>query len=75
MFTQGDQILESVLELAPEERRELLEKLSAAISDEIGIEKRWAAEAEDRLEAYRRGEIGVVSANEIFAQIARGEFP
>ena len=35
------------------------------------LDKLWAQEAEDRIDAFDRGELGSVSAEEVFAEIER----
>jgi putative addiction module component (TIGR02574 family) len=75
MSPQADRILLDALKLSPLERAELIEKLLASFSfpDRTAIDEHWATEAEDRLDAYDRGEVGSKSAAEIFARIAREE--
>ena len=62
MSKQGEQILQKALSLSPEERVELIEKLASSL-DSVSREKidgLWADEAEDRLNAYDKGEIKAV---------------
>jgi putative addiction module component (TIGR02574 family) len=75
MSPQADRVLLDALKLSPLERAELIEKLLASFSfpDRTAIDERWAAEAEDRIDAYERGETGSKPAAEVFAQIERGE--
>jgi putative addiction module component (TIGR02574 family) len=75
MSPQADRILLDALELSPLERAELIEKLLASFSfpERKVIDERWAAEAEDRIDAYERGETKSKPASEIFARINRGE--
>ena len=57
----GEQILQNALSLSPEERVELIEKLASSL-DSVSREKideLWADEAEDRLNAYDKGEISI----------------
>jgi putative addiction module component (TIGR02574 family) len=60
MPPQVDRILLDALKLSPVERAELIEKLLASFSfpDRKAIDELWGAEAEDRIDAYERGEIG-----------------
>ncbi len=48
------------LALPPVERAALIEELLASFDSKtrIGIDALWAAESEDRLDAYDRGELG-----------------
>ncbi len=75
MSPQGDRVLLDALKLSPVERAELIEKLLASFSfpDRKAIDELWAAEAEDRIDAYERGETKSKPAAEVFARIERGE--
>ena len=75
MSPQADRVLLDALKLSPIERAELIEKLLASFSfpDRKAIDELWAAEAEDRIDAYERGEIKSKTAAEVFARIERGE--
>ena len=75
MSPHADRILLDALKLSPLERAELIEKLLASFSfpDRPAIDERWAAEAENRIDAYERGETGSRPASEVFARIERGE--
>jgi putative addiction module component (TIGR02574 family) len=75
MSPQADQVLLDALKLSPVERAELIERLLASFSfpDRKAIDELWAAEAEDRIDAYERGEIKSRTAAEVFARIERGE--
>jgi len=52
-------ILQSAKALSPIDRAELLERLYGTFesSDQIEIDQKWASEAEQRLEAYRSGQL------------------
>ncbi len=75
MSPQADRVLLEALKLSPVERAELIEKLLASFSfpDRKAIDELWAAEAEDRIDAYERGEIKSKTAAKVFARIERGE--
>ncbi len=66
MSKRGAQVSEEALSLPPAERAELADRLLANLdsSPERKIDKLWAQEAEDRLEAFERGEIKAVSLKE-----------
>ena len=55
--------------LSPDERLELVEDILASL-DEANpeVDRLWAKEAEERLAAYRRGEIQAVSLQEVLAK-------
>lgn len=55
--------------LSPNERLELVDDLLASLNEDApDIDARWAKEAEDRLAAYRRGEIQAVPLQEVLAK-------
>jgi hypothetical protein len=62
----GAQILEAALQLPPSERARLLEDILLSFEPENRqrIDKLWAREAEDRIDAYDRGELGSDPAND-----------
>jgi len=72
MSPQADQVLLDALKLSPVERAELIEKhlASSSFPDRKAIDELWATEAEDRMDAYERGEIKSKTAAEVFARIA-----
>lgn len=65
-MSQVDDIMERVLTLSPEERLELRIHLIDAEHgpEESGVEQAWAEEIARRIEAYRRGEVELVSATD-----------
>jgi putative addiction module component (TIGR02574 family) len=73
MSTNAEKILQDALSLPPRERAEVLERLLATFQEppDAELDKLWAQEAEDRLDAYDRRELGSVSAEEVFARIDR----
>ncbi|MCK5527538.1 MAG: addiction module protein [Candidatus Latescibacteria bacterium] len=73
MTSTNDQILTQALELPSVERAELVEQLLASfeLPSRSTIDLLWAKEAEDRIDAYDRGEIKATPAKEVFAKINR----
>lgn len=73
MSTSSEQILEQALALPPDDRAKILERLLASFQTppDPKLDELWAREAEDRLEAYDRGELGSISAEDVFAKIER----
>ncbi len=63
MSKNGAQVLEEALALPPDERAELADRLLSSLDKELQrkINQLWAEEAEDRIDAYERGEISAVS--------------
>ena len=73
MSASSEQILRDALGLSPEDRAEIVERLLASFQtppDPL-LDELWAREAEDRLDAYDRGELGAVPAEDVFAKIER----
>jgi len=71
MSTNSEQILKEALALPPQERAELVEQLLATFQSppDPHLDELWAREAEDRLDAYDRGELSAVPAEEVFNKI------
>lgn len=65
------QVLTDALTLPPVDRAELIEALffSFDSGSRKQIDQLWALEAEDRIDAYERGEIGATSATSVFEKI------
>jgi putative addiction module component (TIGR02574 family) len=68
MSKKGTEVLEEALSLPPGERAELADRLLTSLDASLGgrIDALWAAEAEERLDAFERGEIKTVSADDAF---------
>ena len=71
MSANSEQILKQALALPLQERAELVEQLLATFqtAPDPHIDELWAREADDRLDAYDRGELKAVSAEEVFNKI------
>ena len=71
MTSRTTELLQEALALSPDERAEMAEGLLSSLDTPITrrIEDLWADEAEDRLDAFERGEIKTVPAKEVFEQI------
>jgi putative addiction module component (TIGR02574 family) len=71
MSASSEQILKEALALPPQERAELVEQLLATFQSppDPHLDELWAREAEDRLDAYDRGELKAISAEEVFKRI------
>jgi putative addiction module component (TIGR02574 family) len=71
MSDRGAQILQEALSLPPTERVALVEHLLASL-DAPGrehVDVLWGQEAEDRLDAFERGEIPAIAAKDVFDDI------
>ena len=71
MSESTEQILKYALALPARERAELVERLLATLQSppDPELDELWAREAEDRLDAYERGERNSVPAEEVFDRI------
>jgi putative addiction module component (TIGR02574 family) len=70
MSNRGAEVLKEALSLPPSERAELAERLLSSLDPptQERLDELWAAEAEDRLDAFDRGEIEAVPAEKVFEQ-------
>jgi putative addiction module component (TIGR02574 family) len=77
MTPESEQILREALDLPPIDRAELVEQILASFEFPArkDIDAAWGREAEDRIDAYERGEIGTSSAAEVFKEIDRRARP
>jgi putative addiction module component (TIGR02574 family) len=77
MTTQTEQVLKEILGLSPIERAEMVEVILSSFDDpnQKGNDAAWAKEAEDRIDAYERGEIKTTPANQVFEKIDRKYTP
>ena len=73
MPKHGKQILTEALKLPPVERAELVEDLltSFEFQSRKRIDALWAEEAEDRIDAFERGEMTTTPAKDVFAEIEK----
>lgn len=71
MTAQSKRIFDEALGLPSEEKALLAEQLLASldVSSSKSIDEKWAQEAEKRIDAYDRGEIKAIPANEVFEKI------
>jgi putative addiction module component (TIGR02574 family) len=71
MTPQSEQILREALDLPHIDRAELVEQILASFEfpGRKDIDAAWGREAEDRIDAYKRGEIGSSPASEVFREI------
>jgi len=71
--SRGTQVLKEALSLPPAERAEIAEHLLSSLDppSQEGIDALWGKEAEDRLDAFDRGEIKAIPGKEVFEQVGR----
>ena len=62
----SNEILKEVLNLAPTEKDKLIDKLLSSLDKpDNELDKLWAKEAEDRIEAYEQGKIRALTLKEV----------
>jgi putative addiction module component (TIGR02574 family) len=64
---------EEIRKLTPEEQADLMDELLVLTHREPdpAIEKAWAGEAKRRWQAYLRGEVKTIPAEEVFAKVGK----
>ena len=72
MTDRGAKLLNEALELPPTERAELAEQLLSSLetTSDKRIDELWALEAEQRIDAYQRGEFRSTPARQVFDEIS-----
>ena len=73
MTSKAKSVLDKALGLDAVERAELIEALfrSFDVAGDRGIDSRWAAEAESRIDAYDAGKLKAAPADAVFRRIAK----
>jgi putative addiction module component (TIGR02574 family) len=73
MSDRGAQILKDALSLPPTERVALVERLLASLDSPARehVNVLWGQEAEDRIDAFERGEIPTIAAKDVFDEIRK----
>lgn len=68
---EQDEIFRAALSLPEEVRVALAEQLLASLDSAVqrDFDARWAQEAEDRIDAYDRGEIAAYPIDEVFSSL------
>jgi len=74
MASNVEEIRDAALALPLEERADLAEQLLESLQrEQQEIDRCWTEEAEKRLEAYRRGEVRVIPADEFLQRLRAGK--
>ena len=72
MSETAKKIFQDAIKLPATERALLIEELLTSMDKpDPDIDKLWAKEAEDRLAAYRRGDMESYSTEEVFVELGR----
>lgn len=64
-----DELEAAVMQLPPDERERLGEKLLASVDTPLEYEDEWAAEADRRIEELLNGTVGSVPGNEVLQSL------
>jgi putative addiction module component (TIGR02574 family) len=72
MSRKSEKVLAEALELPPLERAELVEELltSFEFPSEKSVDELWGKEAEDRIDAFERGDLSSIPAKKVFEKIS-----
>lgn len=69
MTTTAEALSTQAAQLPPAERLEVVERILDSLDQpDASLDAAWAHEADDRLAAYRRGEIKAVALSEVIAK-------
>ena len=71
MDSQAEQILQSALNLHPDDRVEIAESLILSLDEKWAaeIESAWAEEIKRRLESIDKGEVQLIPADEVMREM------
>jgi len=69
MTTTAEALSAQAVQLPPEERMKVVERILDSLDEpDASLDALWAKEADDRLAAYRRGEVKAVALSEVIAK-------
>lgn len=69
MTNAAETLSAQVVQLPPEERMHVVERILDSLDEpDAALDALWAKEADDRLAAYRRGEVKAVALSEVIAK-------
>lgn len=71
MRSVAEELEAAALSLPRGERARLAERLLASLDEDAEIEEAWAAEVRRRLDAYRKGDIEAVPAEDVVREARR----
>jgi putative addiction module component (TIGR02574 family) len=69
MTSTAETLSAQAVQLPPDERMEVVERILDSLDEpDASLDALWAKEADDRLAAYRRGEVRAVALSEVIAK-------
>jgi len=72
MTTSAESVLNQALKLPVSDRAALVENLILSLDKpDLSLDAQWLKEAEDRLAAYRTGELTAIDAEQVFADLGK----
>lgn len=73
MLDRDSELFKEALSLPPVERAQLAERLLSSLDSPSRqrVDELWAQEAEERLDAFERGEIETITAEQVFNEIGK----
>lgn len=72
MSTSAKSVLQEALQLSPGERAAVVEGLIGSLDQpDPSMDALWLKEAQDRMEAYRSGELGALDAEKVFSELGQ----
>ncbi len=70
MTANAEQLFTDALSLPSSERAQLAERLFSSLNiSQDELDRLWAKEAESRIDAYERGDLKTISAQQVFKNI------
>ena len=70
MSELAEKLIQEALSLPPDERAVVAERLLSSLEPELSeIDQLWALEAEERLNAYERGEVETIPGEEVYKTV------
>jgi putative addiction module component (TIGR02574 family) len=69
MTSTAEALSAQIVQLPPEERLQVVERILDSLDEpDAALDTLWAHEADDRLAAYRRGEVQAVALSDVIAK-------
>lgn len=71
MSARAERVLNEALSLPPGERAQLAERLFSSLNlSREELDRLWSQEADNRIDAYERGELKAIPAHKVFKNIS-----